>query len=771
MTRLLKKWFAVTALSFLFISHLATADDITDAKSKGSALYGDTMQKYGSKEGIRDNAANPIMRSDTLMTTIDGSKAFNAQMLCPSSNKFLEIMIQPAASGDLSSVYVGQDIDMDNVIDYTYSVPVLVSGVCANGIISCNAGTWKNCSYYKWVADAQYRVALTTTTLKELGGCFCINNNCGNNLVWNNIAVVLKAVGGGVAGSIQAQNPQYAVSDVKVEGANIFYYGQKAGSCTTGSGGTGVTDAQKYYSNWAQMSADTEATKFTQSADPESYYSMIVNSLAMQKVNADRRDCSMSRAVSCLPNSIDLAESVTNGCQTLESDSKCSLEEETVDTVKTFKNFNPTMLSPLQGCKALTCQHQESCTNDTMYDSGSISETGCDQYNAVTRISTKVELPCGSEGVSCDYQNSTCSIGGGEGSFRCTGIIDEGGGWGPCNQGRCSGQMSSPCLPNNQPSYFQCDGYVESGDGGPSDTCGSGHCVAPSPTRQYTTYVPAGNAITGVVHQWLESGRSICVHGFYIGIYSPSGNLVAYQNLLYSGTGNNGCGDFTTPLTYIAPTSGNYTVKTWMYNWAEYGGSNCQGMVKKIKCPFDETIPCTGDINSGAVCVQAVTQNVCRDWWRKDRTYLCEIAPYDFTDIQKRAGKVVTTTKDNTTEVYYEDFRKNEAGEWVHENKSYSIGTRDSYEDCEKACKTKKPKTDTQVFEAGHTAEKRVTNVAYDFFYRNCYGSVCHTGEGEEIVKDCQCITEFGEAAAVMQALRMAGKDIICSSGVSKPLQ
>ena len=35
----------------------------------------------------------------------------------------------------------------------------------------------------------------------------------------------------------------------------------------------------------------------------------------------------------------------------------------------------------------------------------------------------------------------------------------------------------------------------------------------------------------------------------------------------------------------------------------------------------------------------------------------------------------------------------------------------------------------------------------------------------EQIVKDCQCINEFAEAAVIMQSLRQAGKDLICTSG------
>ena len=48
---------------------------------------------------------------------------------------------------------------------------------------------------------------------------------------------------------------------------------------------------------------------------------------------------------------------------------------------------------------------------------------------------------------------------------------------------------------------------------------------------------------------------------------------------------------------------------------------------------------------------------------------------------------------------------------------------------------------------------------------------VDRAASGEEIVIDCQCINEFAEAATVIQTLRLAGKDNICSSGQKQPMQ
>ena len=44
----------------------------------------------------------------------------------------------------------------------------------------------------------------------------------------------------------------------------------------------------------------------------------------------------------------------------------------------------------------------------------------------------------------------------------------------------------------------------------------------------------------------------------------------------------------------------------------------------------------------------------------------------------------------------------------------------------------------------------------------------CPAGAGEEIIKDCQCIDEFAETFTLLESLKEAGKDAICSSGEKK---
>ena len=165
---------------------------------------------------------------------------------------------------------------------------------------------------------------------------------------------------------------------------------------------------------------------------------------------------------------------------------------------------------------------------------------------------------------------------------------------------------------------------------------------------------------------------------------------------------------------------------------------------------------------------------ICRDWWEKDRTYLCQAdSKFDFTDSMKRVNEVYKTTKDVNTAATYTDYRQDEKTKtWQTEGNTFDLGVAQSqpYDTCSKVCKTRKPKQDTQATQSGTTSQYRKDITTYDFYYRQCYPSatVCPAGAGEEIIKDCQCIDEFAETFTLLETIREAGQDAICSSGAKK---
>ena len=167
---------------------------------------------------------------------------------------------------------------------------------------------------------------------------------------------------------------------------------------------------------------------------------------------------------------------------------------------------------------------------------------------------------------------------------------------------------------------------------------------------------------------------------------------------------------------------------------------------------------------------QVGTNRICRNWWRKRRTYVCDSQPYDFSAVGKRYGQVTTTTADNGGTLDFQDLRLGANG-WTPASGSLVLPQRDPVATCEPACKTRQAKLDTQVTTTGTVTEMRVPAQSYDIFYRSCVDNVCPAEAGEEILKECQCLNEFVEAGATLQALRLAGKDSICSSNQKKPMQ
>ena len=360
-------FFLLPIFCFLFLSSAAhggqtIAQQIGNATSTAGSLAGAAAAAWGSQAGIEQNISNPITSSGTLMTTLDKSKSFNAQLSCPSSAAFLSILVQPASSGDLQTVIASVDPDMDGTPDYTYQIPVPVSGVCANGIIACNPGTWDNCQAYKWVSDSNLHVSAAIANITDLGGCYCINSSCGSNLAWNDLSIILNDLGGGIAGALQAVDPQLSVSQVKINGPEIFYYGQHPGACGSAGGGTGTGSPQQYYNNWPQLQADTQNAQQTQATNPNSYYNLLATSPAATNSAAQLSSCTVSEALQCSESSPGYVNNVNDQCRALEANSNCTLKDETVDGVQTMVGSASTGLQPLPpSCDSVTVQQISEC--------------------------------------------------------------------------------------------------------------------------------------------------------------------------------------------------------------------------------------------------------------------------------------------------------------------------------------------------------------------------------------------------------------------------
>ncbi|MGI9377308.1 MAG: hypothetical protein ACR2PC_14650 [Tsuneonella suprasediminis] len=187
--------------------------------------------KTSDSDVIQENYLTPGLAGQAI-TTVDNSQTFNPNLACQQTATLLELIAQPAGTGDIGTLSIARDKDLDGSVDQTLTLPMPVSGICANGVVSCQPGTWNQCKSFQWDVGAGGVLKLTEVDLTDLAGCYCVNNSCGSNLVWGNMASVLKDLGGGVIGALTTADPRVGVAQAVIDGPAIRYTGAQSTACS-----------------------------------------------------------------------------------------------------------------------------------------------------------------------------------------------------------------------------------------------------------------------------------------------------------------------------------------------------------------------------------------------------------------------------------------------------------------------------------------------------------------------------------------------------------
>lgn len=150
-----------------------------------------------------------------------------------------------------------------------------------------------------------------------------------------------------------------------------------------------------------------------------------------------------------------------------------------------------------------------------------------------------------------------------------------------------------------------------------------------------------------------------------------------------------------------------------------------------------------------------------RPYWEIKRVYACELEeqPYEMEDIGRRADMVSGSF--DPTSGNFDDTQKGENGDWSDSQGSISLVPAEDAS-CFQSCKVRKPFPGSGVSEAGTVASNNKDGISWDYTFRNCEPT-CKTEYGEEVVEDCRCRSEFGQAASFMQLIRMTAEDMICT--------
>lgn len=676
MTKLSSAWLRLVASSLVFVgsaAFVATSteiDPVVLAAAKGSAAQSGAAAsgQFGSQAAFTTNLSLPVT-SPTQMTTIDGSTSFNAQLSFPSSNRFLEIFVQPSATGDLSTLIAGEDLDMNGSIDYSFQLPFPVSGVCANGIIGCTPGSWSNCNYYEWTATTEGKISLLGSSALKLGGCYCINTSCGSNLVWTNLSHVLKDLGGGMVGAIQKTNPSFTISDVAIDGTKIAYSGQDLSRPPGADGAPSLNPPapptqMAYYHSPMSISGATQIATTGQAGDPGSLYSL-VTSIDPQR---ERNTCVDKRIVSLYKPNINEVIEPVGGTGTIQY---CGVDCIDIILGKTDHN------RWAGNCTIYEENYRVLVKQPELIASATLIKTIYDDYMQVWIDGTKVWY-----GPNANFPPETA--------------------------GRCENSTDGQATPNlDVTPTFKRNGEVSSKIRVSVGGRGDGYAQIRIKLKLNECAV-------------LESTLDGC-----LSINSrPECRL---QDEMVDGV-------------------------------SIVRNANATGLV---------ALPSTKTIRENTCNDVLLT----RDWWQREKVFLCDTAGYDFADAKKRFGTVISSMQTTGAVTDYQDTIKSSTGDWSEEPGSLTQMKPDLVSDCEMACKTRKEKIDTQANLLGPSSQYQRNTQSYDIIYHTCdRNGFCPVEPGEEILKGCQCLNEFNEAASIMQMLRLGNQDTICTKGVVTPL-
>ncbi|MHB1702830.1 MAG: hypothetical protein ACYCS0_01240 [bacterium] len=305
----MRKYIIITIISILFISVRAYGYSYsTTPSSAANQAFSQISGAYNSGT-INNSLINPLLNSNTQMTTLNGKTSFNAQISCPSSSNLLQLNFLPQSSGDFE-LLIAQNTNpsKSNSFNYTATVP-LISGVCTNGFIACDAGTWNNCKYYQWGTNSQGGIIWNNvSTLQSLGTCFCVNNSCGG-LFNSDFKSIAGTIGGGLSMLI-AQTDDISISNAQFNmqaGYQLSYYGQSSANCQTVNGSGGYVNPEQFYNNPQALTNEEQNIAGTEATDTNSPYYSITNSEYLKNNPVTEQTCSIDTSVT-----INTTTSTTN---------------------------------------------------------------------------------------------------------------------------------------------------------------------------------------------------------------------------------------------------------------------------------------------------------------------------------------------------------------------------------------------------------------------------------------------------------------------------
>ncbi|MFM5929827.1 MAG: hypothetical protein ACKOPQ_02855 [Novosphingobium sp.] len=638
-------WPLLIAGSALVWPALAQAQSVEDrARASASA----SRAKTSDSDALRRNYVTPGMSGQPI-TTVDGSKSFTPSIACQKTANLLEVLIQPSGTGDIGLVRISRDKDLDGRFDSSVTLPVPVSGICANGVISCNPGTWDQCRSFRWDLDSAGDLKLTEVDMPELAGCTCVNNSCGSNLVFGNLETVLKDLGGGMVGALTTADPRIGVAEARINGPVIDYVGAQTTAC---SSNPALTETA-YRSNPTAIQGDA----FAQSATSRVFQALASSPAGSGKAE-QKRACTVTREVTVKEMQVDDVIARTSGGYAALTDGVSNVD---------FLLGSPTKHSLRSGsCTVFDYRMTLHVGDESRIVSATLPEMSADDW-AQVRVDDNV-------------------IAYGPGPWTGAGLPP----------GNCERNGTTSYTPN-----VDLKPYLTNGD----------HEI-----WLRVAVADKGNGFARV-HAVVDTSCSV------------SERIVDLC-----------AGSAADPQCHLADELVDGV--TTFHN----------GVATGLR-PLPQT-----RVFGSAACTMQMT----RPFFERSRTYDCVIdsAALPAPDLSRGAYII-----DHSTETLLADRQTARDGSITTTTRGFGMPAQSPVAACEPICKTRAPKDNTAVAPAGVVASRQNVPTGYDTFYHACdAANVCPAGATEEVVSQCGCLDDFPEAVVMMQTVRLAGADMICTS-------
>lgn len=607
--------------------------------------------KSSDSEAIQKNYIT-LGLSGQQIATVDGGTSFTPNLACQKTATLLEILIQPGGAGDITTVRVARDKDLDGSFDQLTILPVPVSGICANGILSCKPGSWDDCRSFKWDIGASSELGLSPVAMPELAGCYCINDSCGANLVMGNLPSVLKDLGGGAIGALTNHDPRIGVAEARVNGPLIQYVGAQSTACSVSSGLPQTT----YHANPAAILGDAASATAT-----SSLFQSLKGSPAGIGKAEQVRTCVIEREVTLRPLGYDDIVSASGVIQSIRD---CG-----------------------EGCRRYRIIGDGNCS------SAPPIFTARFEVHAPERLISARIVEMGADDWVQGHINGRIVGSAGPRPWLTTGL--------PSGDCRTDGDASRNYTPYD---------FTEELRAGPTSV---------------SARVRGGGGGGPLTTQW---------------------GLVDVEIRL-----NAACESSERLVDHCAGHGGD--VKCRLDGESVDGIQTFRNGVGTGLRPLPQTrqfgaVPCTVTLT--------------RDFFRRGRSYKCVIDTGSLPEADLSRGAYII---DHSTETLLADRVRTVDGGMASSTRPFALPDRGSVPACEAVCKTRAPKANTAAAPDGVVGAQQTNPTGFDTFYHACKAdNMCPAGPGETIVSPCGCLDDFPEAVAMMQTVRLAGADLVCTA-------